>query len=93
MVSIHVLCRVSNVLGHSSSFQQAPLIKAKFDLFLFFSIKMTSERNQSEENALSTSGPSQASLQQMLALSTSLTNDQSPNITGPVDKEVTIEDL
>ena len=59
------------------------------------SINMASERNQSEENIISTSasgsGPSTATLQQMLALSTSLTNEQNPNPTGPVDKDVSIK--
>lgn len=50
---------------------------------------MTSERNQSEENLISSSGsgPSTATLQQMLAISTSLTDEQNPNPTGPVDKD------
>lgn len=53
---------------------------------------MTSERNQSEETiSTSGSGPSTATLQQMLALSTSLTNEQNPNPTGPVDKDVGVK--
>lgn len=54
---------------------------------------MSGEGNKPDENIISASGPSNASLQQMLAISTSLTNNQNPNPAGPVDKEVNINDI